>query len=197
MFANAVRAGNERRVNTVLESNPQNIEKHLLAKLSFDLTLDRDTSLDDDSNLDEGDGGVPDIDKVTMTVTTFQIGIIAKRPGIIKLFMQKALEFTDGEERLTLFKKLLGTKAFLTFPKNAKCYDKDDRSLDGMNAFHLGAKYSPGALKQIFDYLNDHSLIEEDEIKDLLEAAEDQLHQTPLHIAAAHPTGGGYSRAAR
>ena len=39
--------------------------------------------------------------------------------------------------------------------------------------------------------------MEEDEIKNLLEATDDQIRQTPLHIAAAHPAGGGYSWAAR
>ena len=132
-----------------------------------------------------------------MTVTAFQLGIIAKRPGIIRAFMQKIFELTDQEGRLNLLIKVLGTKTFLDFPKDPKLYDKDDRSLDGMNAFHLGAKYSPAALSQIFDHLNDNSFMEEDDIKDLLEATDNQICQTPLHIAAAHPAGGGYSRAAR
>ena len=196
--ANAVRGGNERKVNNFLNSlNKDSIEKHLLAQLSFDLTLDRDTSFDESSAQDEGDGGVPDIDKVNMTITLFQLGIIAKRPGIIKLFMQKVLEDTEGDERLSLLKNILGTKAFLTFTKNSKCYDKDDRALDGMNAFHLGAKYSPASLAQIFEHLNDSSLMEENQINELLEAPENQLNQTPLHIAAAHSAGGGYSIAAR
>ena len=153
--------------------------------MSFDLTLDRDTSLDN-TTTDEVDGGVPDVDKVNMTVTTFQLAIIAKQSGIVKVFLQNVLEIPDEGEQLDLLKQLLGTKTFLMFPKNAKCYDKDDRSLDGMNAFHLGAKYSPGALKQIFDHLNENMLIEENDIKTLLEATDDQLHQTPLHIAATH-----------
>ena len=197
-FGNAVRGGNERRVAGFLKSlKKENIEKHLLAQLSFDLTLDRDTSLDESSGRDEGDGGVPDIDKVNMTVTIFQLGIIAKRPGIINMFMQKVIEETEGEERLELLKKLLGTKAFLTFTKNPKGYDKDDRALDGMNAFHLGAKYSPASLVQIFEHLNESSIMEENDISDILEAPENQLNQTPLHIAAAHAAGGGYSNATR
>ena len=196
IFANSVRGGNERRVNAILETNKQSIEKHLLAELSFDLTLDRDTSLDQTPS-DEADGGVPDIDKVSMTVTVLQLGIIAKRAGIIKLFMRKILDFTEGDERVSFLKKLLGTQAHLEFPKDSKRYDKDDRSLDGMNAFHLGAKYSTGALRQIFDYLNETMIMEENDIKELLEATDNQLLQTPLHIAAAHSAGGGYSKAAR
>ena len=199
IFANGVRGGNENRVKLHLQANWPNIEKHLLAQLTFDLTLDRDTSLDDTKQTatDEGDGGVPDVDKVNMTVTTFQLGIIAKRAGIIKIFMQKALEIPDEDERIGLIKKLLGTKTFLKFPKDAKLYDKDDRSLDGMNAFHLGARYSPSALQQIFEHLNENGLMEDNDIKELLEETENQLHQTPLHIAAAHPSGGGYSIGAR
>lgn len=197
MFANSVRGGNERRVNAILDTTKESIEKHLLAKVSFDLTLDRDTSLEQNHS-DEADGsGVPDIDKVSMTVTAFQLGIIAKRAGIIKLFMKKVLEVTEGDERVSFLKNVLGGKAHLAFPKDPKGYDKDDRSLDGMNSFHLGAKYSPGALTQIFYYLNENMLMEENDIKDLLEATDDQLCQTPLHIAAAHQAGGGYSKAAR
>ena len=152
----------------------------------------------DQYHSDEADGGgVPDIDKVSMTVTAFQLGIIAKRAGIIKLFMRKVLEITEVDERVSFLTKVLGGKAQLAFPKDPKGYDKDDRSLDGMNSFHLGAKYSPGALTQIFDYLNENMLMEENDIKELLEATDDQLHQTPLHIAAAHQAGGGYSKAAR
>jgi hypothetical protein len=196
-FANSVRSGNERRVNALLKTNKESIENHLLAKLSFDLTLDRDTSLDQ-SPSDEADGGVPDVDKVSMTVTVFQLGIIAKRAGMISLFMEKVLDITEGDERVSFFTKLLGAQAHLEFPKNnPKFYDKDDRSLDGMNAFHLGAKYSPGALTQIFDYLNENMLMEEYDIKELLEATDAHIYQTPLHIAAAHPAGSGYSRAAR
>ena len=195
-FANGVRGGNEKRVKALLRANWPNIEPLLLAKLSFVLTLDRDTSLDDAAT-DVGDAGVPDVDKVTMTVTAFQLGIIAKRPGVIRAFLQKILDIPDEDERFQLLKKVLETKTFLDFPKDPKLYDKDDRSLDGMNAFHLGAKYSPGALNQIFYHLNDNNFMEEDEIKSLLEATDDQIRQTPLHIAAAHPAGGGYSWAAR
>ena len=111
--------------------------------------------------------------------------------------MQKALEETEGQECSELLKKVLGTKAFLTFTKNPVAYDKDDRALDGMNAFHLGAKYSPACLAQIFDYLNESGVMEDADISELLEAPENQLNQTPLHIAAAHSAGGGYSTAAR
>ena len=197
-FGNAVRGGNKRKVHAILKSlNRENIEKYLLAQLSFDLTLDRDTSFDESSEFDNGDEEASDIDKVNMTITMFQLGIIAKRPGIIKMFMQKILVDIEYEERLGLLKTVLGTKAFLTFTKSPKCYDKDDRALDGMNAFHLGAKYSPASLAQIFEQLNDNSLMEENDINALLEASENQLNQTPLHIAAAHSEGGGYSTAAR
>ena len=73
-FADSIRAGNEKRINAILQTNWPNIGSYLLAQLSFDLTLDRDTSLDQFAT-DEPDGGVPDVDKVTMTVTAFQLGI--------------------------------------------------------------------------------------------------------------------------
>ena len=44
------------------------------------------TSLDN-TTTDEVDGGVPDVDKVNMTVTTFQLAIIAKQSGIVKVFL--------------------------------------------------------------------------------------------------------------
>ena len=111
--------------------------------------------------------------------------------------MQKVLDETEGQECLELLKKLLGTQAFLTFTKNSEVYDKDDRALDGMNAFHLGAKYSPASLAQIFDHLNESAVMEEVDLSELLEAPENQLNQTALHIAAAHSAGGSYSTAAR
>ena len=81
MFGDAVRAGNEVRVAALLTNNWPNI---LMSELSFDLTLDRDTSLPEGSRrnsalLDTVDaGGVPDIDKVNMNVTPFHLAVIAK-----------------------------------------------------------------------------------------------------------------------
>ena len=203
-FADAVRGGNERRVAATLQMNWPNIEPILMSQLSFDLTLDRDTSLDSGqpsrrssvTGIDLGDGGVPDIDKVTMTVTPFHLAIIAKQAGIVRVFMEKVMDIAEEDnKRLDLLVKLLGAKTLLLFPKNPLCYDKDDRSLDGMNAFHLGAKYSAAALQEIFYYLNDRDSTAENEtkeleteIKELLEAKDEHLQQTPLHVAATHPS---------
>ena len=121
--------------------------------------------------------------KVILTVTPFHMAIMERQTSIVRIFMEKlVMEIKDGG--LNNLIEVLRKPVALTIPGNVNKYSKDDVSLDGMNAFHLSAKYSISALKVIFRYLNANRLMDESSIKDLLEAKDKHLQQTPLHIAA-------------
>ena len=122
--------------------------------------------------------------KVVLTITPFHMAVMAKQVSIVNLFMEKLVQHAMNENGLDKLEGVLGKKVLLTFPKNPKYYSKDDVSVDGMNVFHLTAKYCIPALKVIFRFLNAHGLIDKQGIKDLLQEKDKHLQQTPLHIAA-------------
>jgi ankyrin repeat protein len=122
--------------------------------------------------------------KVLLTLTPFHMAVMAKQTSIVNLFMEKLVQHAMNESGLDKLKMVLGKVVLLTFPKNPKYYSKDDVSVDGMNVFHLTAKYCIPALKIIFRFLNAHGLIDKQGIKELLQEQDKHLQQTPLHIAA-------------
>ena len=121
--------------------------------------------------------------KVTLTVTPFHMAIMERQPSIVKLFMEKLVMNAKEEDKHILIEVLRKSVA-LSIPGDLNNYSKDDVCLDGMNAFHLAAKYSVASLNVILRYLNASTLMDETSIKDLLEAKDKHLQQTPLHIAA-------------
>ena len=122
--------------------------------------------------------------KVILTITPIHLAIIARQISIVRIFMEKLSDEVDNEGSLNVIANVLRKVAVLSFPKNPLQYAKDDRSLDGMNVFHLAAKYCTPALKVLFDTLNTKGLMQKREFHDTLEAKESQLQQTPLHVAA-------------
>ena len=121
--------------------------------------------------------------KVTLTVTLFHMAIMERQPSIVRLFMEKLVMNTKEEDKNIVIEDLKKS-VVLSIPGDLNKYSKDDVCLDGMNAFHLAAKYSIASLNMIFRYLNASSLMDETSIKDLLETKDKHLQQTPLHIAA-------------
>merc|ERR1712150_237726 len=77
-------------------------------------------------------------------------------------------------------------KTTLIIPEDAVSCDKGTLSLDGMNAFHVAARYHPNALKDILGVINEKGWMVN--LEYLLEQTDSYLHQTPLHIAAKNST---------
>ena len=96
----------------------------------------------------------------------------------------------NEEEGCKSLYDILSTKVVLEFVDgfgigiDPKSYDKDDRSLDGMNALHLASKYYPEAITIILNVLNDFpAAIEDTQMQQLLHEKDWHLQQTPLHVA--------------
>ena len=192
----AIKDGNEEVINDYLAKYSIEI---LQNELSIALELERDTifrksrrtdpyirkSFDTnlrDYKLNVGNDEISN--KVILTITPIHLAIIARQISIVRIFMEKLSDEIDNEGSLNVIANVLRKVAVLSFPKNPLQYAKDDRSLDGMNVFHLAAKYCTPALKVLFDTLNTKGLIHRKEFHDTLEAKESQLQQTPLHVAA-------------
>ena len=190
-FGNAVRAGNDAEVTRLLSEHGLDL---LMAEVSFDIILDVDTRLtppivrrhsalhnamycaNSDSRSQHG----------FMTVTPFHVGLLAQRGHIIKIMIEKVLEENDPHTQFHWMKKVLESKTTLLIPEDSVPCDKGTLSLKGMNAFHVAARYHPKALKDIFRVLNEKQWTSH--LTYLIEGTDSFLHQTPLHIAAKHPT---------
>ena len=121
-------------------------------------------------------------DKPILHLQPLQLAIVAQQGVVLETILQHMVNCCETEDSIDLLKKQLGHKAKIDFPKSAtkQIYDKDDRSLDGMNAFHLAAKYYPESLEIMFKVLNDAKYYS---ILELLLEKDHHLEQTPLHVA--------------
>ena len=95
-----------------------------------------------------------------MTVTPFHLGLLAQRRHIINIMLEKVLEENDPQAQFQWMKKILECKTTLQIPDDAVPCDKGTLSLDGMNAFHVAARYDPKALKDILELINDKQWME-------------------------------------
>ena len=192
----AIKDGNEEVVHEYLAKYSTEI---LQNELSIALELERDTifrksrrkdptirkSFDTnlrDYELNVSNGEISN--KVILTITPIHLAIIARQISIVRIFMEKLSDEIDNEGNSNAIANILKKVAVLSFPNNPLQYAKDDRSLDGMNMFHLAAKYCTPVFKVILDTLRAKGLMNKKEFQDLIAAKESQLQQTPLHVAA-------------
>ena len=184
-----VRAGNQVEVKKILDEKGLEI---LNIEYKSGLELDRIVELNEE-NKEADDPNAEDVDNslenATMTVTPLQLAIIAKRKKVTQVIIEYIANIEEAEECANALKEVLGSTVKLDFVDDKETYDKDDRSMDGMNAFHLACKYDPKAIKLIFDILNRKN----DErfffmMKDLLDETDNHLQQTPLHVASRNST---------
>ena len=184
----AVKSGNERRVLEYLENYSIKI---LLLELSSVLeTYDEHTnfaSYDTSKALARLSGisllAAELSPKAILTVTPFHMAIMEKQSTIVRIFLEKLItEMKDGG--ISNLVEVLKKPVVLNIPGDLNQYSKDDIALDGMNVFHLSARYSIPSLKVIFKYLSINRLLDNTSIKELLEAKDKHLQQSPLHIAA-------------
>ena len=193
-FGNAVRAGKESEVIRLLSENSLDL---LVSEVSFDIILDIDTRLTPPivrrhSTIHRMQSEVNSSNTAAksqhgfMTVTPFHLGLLAQRRHIINIMLEKVLEENDPQAQFQWMKKILECKTTLQIPDDAVPCDKGTLSLDGMNAFHVAARYDPKALKDILELINDKQWMEN--LGYLLEQKDSKLQQTPLHIAAKNAT---------
>ena len=85
------------------------------------------------------------------------------------------------------FAKLLATKTEVTFARGSPfSYIFEDMNLDGVNAFHLAARFHAQSLLTIVKFLRQNDILEH--VSPLLLVSEPHLGKTPLHMAAKSPS---------
>ena len=159
------------------EGGMELLRKEFHQPMTLDEIVELELALNDTEDSFEDSGGS------TLILQPLQLAIVAQQGDIIKAILRHIIAQNDADAIISLLTEYLGHRARIDFPtEDTERYDKDDRSLDGMNAFHLAAKYFPLGLEVIFKTLNDeHATYSQ--ILELLLERDDHLKQTPLHVA--------------
>ena len=193
-FSNAVKAGDDVKVSQLLAEQGVSL---LTSEVSFNTTLSIDTRLtppiirkqstvhrmESESSIAKGE---KQCREGIMTVTPFHLGLLARHRHIIKIMLEAILEEKDPKLAFQWMEKVLNAKTALTLPDQSVSCGKDTVSMNGMNAFHVAARYHSQGLKEILKTLQSKHWIPG--FKYLLDEKSSSLLQTPLHIAAKQPT---------
>ena len=119
-------------------------------------------------------------EEVELLLTPFQLAIISTREEIVRLFLNKVLELID--EKPGLLAQLIEHKIKIDYNNQLiNMFDKDDRSLDGMNSIHLAARFDHLCLNEIIETMNLH--MSEETVLQLIHKPTNHLLITPLHLA--------------
>ena len=174
------------RANQYEEIKEHLLEENGLNMLNQDFLLD--LNLDEEVELDkafvDNDNSFMDSISSTLCLRPFQLAIVLGHEKVIEVILLHIIRYNDAEGCITLLTKHLGHQARIIFPDpdNPYTFDKDDRSIDGMNAFHLAAKFYPDGIEIIFRILNDNYATYS-EILSLLLEKDRHMQRTPLHVA--------------
>ena len=122
-------------------------------------------------------------EKAVMEVTPLHVAIISGHAAIVVEILEFSVEFKIAPA-------LLGARTKVTFKdsQNHK-YSNGDRALNGMNAFHLSARFDTLSLKRILEFTKEHLGLAQR--KELLLQKTTDLDQAILHVAAKYVGGGG------
>ena len=119
-------------------------------------------------------------EEVELLLTPFQLAIISTREKIVRLFLNKILELKN--KKPGLLAQLLEQKIEIDYNNQLiNMFDKDDRSLDGMNSIHLAARFDHLCLNEIIETMKLH--MSEETILQLIHKPTNHLLITPLHLA--------------
>ena len=148
---------------------------------------------------DEADDEKSRSGNTAMAVTLLHLAIIAKQTNVIRVIfdciVSKSCQYIEETEESDRKQKVnsalqeeLEKPVVLGFvyPTETYVYDKEDRSIDGMNAIHLACKYHPKAIPVIFGILKNQDV--SDLCEYILAKTDNHLKQTPLHVAARSST---------
>ena len=189
-FFDLIRSGAYNEIQKHLEENGLEI---LNAWFVHDVELDRIIELENYVNDDDDQ---MEVNFPMICLRPLQLAIVMKQKKIIEVILNYIVSNGQENDFVADLENILGHQATIIFPKDEyKIYDKDDRSLDGMNVFHLAAKYYPQGLEPIFDILKENDMVNS-KILSLLLTRDRHLQQTPLHVSVRHASKGS-SKAAR
>lgn len=178
-FANNIRAG---KVEKVMEAMTD--VENMLINTFFVIRMDFHTVkyIPFGPSLLDSPYTIPskEYEKVEILLTPFQLAIISTREEIVRLFLSKILE--SKNENLGLLTQILEHKIKIDYNNQViNMFDKDERSLDGMNSIHLAARFDHLCLNEIMRTMklemSDQSILE------LIHKPTNHLLITPLHLA--------------
>ena len=178
-FADDIRAGKINEVIEVLED----VEDKLLNNV-FEITVDFNTVEYISIGPTEQDSPyeIPrkQYEKVGLLLTPFHLAIISRRVEMVQLFLEKIVETKDEKPELLL--QVLECKVGINYNDHQiNMFDKDSRSLDGMNSIHLAARFDHYSMNEITRAMKLHMTPET--ILNLIQQPTNHLLISPLHLA--------------
>ena len=122
----------------------------------------------------------------TMTVNALHLAILAKQTTAVELIMNYLAAIEDEQQFSNTLDSVIGAKLVLDFHNlDPKLFSTYDRTLHGMNAFHLSCQYHPEAIDIMFDKISRHKHeVTRSSVMKLVQANDNLLKYTPLHIAS-------------
>ena len=111
-------------------------------------------------------------------MTPFHLAIISQQTNVVTVMLQ----FARKTIKTTLDMK---TKVFFA-TNDPSDYHKEDKTMDGINAFHLAGRFHAHSLLVILTFLRDIKLLAS--MMDLFEATDPHMGKTPLHMAVKSPS---------
>ena len=170
----AIRRGQEKNIFDIIENNSDIIGDDLLCKLGITFELD----LRRENNFDQRE-------KCKMFVTPFHLAIISPEPKIVKCMVEAIKKHSKAP--IASLTNLLSMKTKVEFAKGfPDTYCSDDRSLDGINAFHLAARFHGQSFLIIVKFLRNNNKLET--FQHLLQICDVHMSKTLLHTAAQSPS---------
>ena len=128
--------------------------------------------------------------QVTLEVSPLHLAIISKQESSLESILECCISEetqTIGIENCPLDQiyQILSGKVNVKFPNNdERLYEDSDLMLDGMNILHLASKYHPSGLEIIIRFCRKHKGLL-DLVKTMLLEKDQQIQNTPLHVAAS------------
>ena len=191
-LGNLVREGDDVEVKKLLDDQGLKILNiWYKTKLKLDKLLEHnEENKDEDSDKQEV---TTKSENSEILVTPLHLAIISKRINVIQVIFDYIVNTVGGEEKERMMKvsnalqEELQKPVELIFFDPEKTYDKEDRSVDGMNAIHLACKYYPNAIPIMLHILKEQGVGTYTQ-NTVLQKTDKHLMQTALHVAARSST---------
>ena len=179
-FSNYIRAGKDDKMKNMLKTHKMML---LETWYTFQVNIKkRHSDLENELN---------DVNIATIEVSPLHLAILSKQDSCIDCILEEiksicALNEFHEAAYISILARFLEAKVAVKFPSdNGMLYNDEDRMLDGMNILHLAAKYHPDGLQRIICFAQKDKRIFKI-VKDvLLIGKDDQIRNTPLHVAAS------------
>ena len=181
LFPNSIRAG---KTEEVMEAMNDNDVEDILMNTFFSIRMHFHTVkyISIGPFLKDPPYTIPSkqYEKVELLLTPFQLAIFSAREKIVRLFLNKILELKN--KKPILLAQVLEQKVKVDYNNQLiNMFDKNHRSLDGMNSIHLAARFDHSCLNEIIETMK--LLLSDDTISQLIHKPTNHLLITPLHLA--------------